>query len=257
MNVKSMARVKYSYNLDGINLTGVTSSNVVSTEVRKVGLLARKFASSDFYKTGDIMSYNLVVSNTGTNVTNNIVINDTITNQDLIPNTLKFCLLDSTSKLDVTYDYKDGNISINIPSLESHNICIISYKTIMGANAETATSKLTIESDDVGKIDTKTLELKQGYAKLECFKKVNDNYTYLNSNLTYELTLKNTGNISAYNVEVFDELPQTYELDKDNPIIYNDLLLPYSYENNILTFNLPEVPAESEVTVLINGRIIK
>ena len=58
MNVKSMARVKYSYNLDGVNLTGVASSNIVSTEVRKVGLLARKFASSDFYKYGDVMSYN-------------------------------------------------------------------------------------------------------------------------------------------------------------------------------------------------------
>ena len=31
MNVKSMARVKYSYNLDGINLTGVTTSNIVNT----------------------------------------------------------------------------------------------------------------------------------------------------------------------------------------------------------------------------------
>ena len=257
MNVKSMARVKYSYNLDGVNLTGVASSNIVSTEVRKVGLLARKFASSDFYKSGDVMSYNLVVSNTGTNITNNIIIYDNITNQDLIPNTLKFCLLDSTSKLDVTYEYNNETLTINIPSLESHNICIISYKTIMGSKAESAISKLTIESDDVEKIDTKTIELKQGFAKLECFKKVNDDYTYLNSNLTYELTLKNSGNISAYNVEVNDELPQTYELDKDNPIVYNDLLIPYSYENNILTFNLPEVPAESEVTVFINGKIIK
>jgi len=257
MNVKSMARVKYSYNLDGINLTGVTTSNVVSTEVRKVGLLARKFASSDFFKAGDIMSYNLVVSNTGTNITNNIIITDSISNQDLIPNTLKFCLLDNNSKLDVTYDYNDGVITINIPSLDSHNICIISYKTIMGSNAESAKSKLTIESDDVEKINTKDLELKQGYARIECYKKVNDNFTYLNSNLTYELILKNTGNVSAYNVEVFDELPQTYELDNDNPIVYDDLSLPYTYENNILSFNLPEVPANQEVTVLINGKIIK
>ena len=53
MNVKSMARVKYSYNLDGINLTGVTTSNIVNTEIRKMGLVARKFSSSEFYKNGD------------------------------------------------------------------------------------------------------------------------------------------------------------------------------------------------------------
>ena len=236
MDVKSMARVKYSYNLNGINLTGATTSNVVSTEVRKVGLCARKFASSEFFKAGDIMSYNVVISNTGTNITKNIVLKDKITNQDLIPNTLKYCLLDNNSNLDVTYEYDNNSITINIPSLDSHNICIVSYKTIMGNNAEDANSELSISSDDVSEFDIVPVSIKKGFARIECTKKVNDNYTYLNSNLTYELTLKNTGNISAYNVEVFDELPQTYELDENHPVLYNDNPLSYNFENNILSY---------------------
>lgn len=257
MNVKSMARVKYSYNLDGINLTGVTTSNIVNTEVRKMGLLARKFSSSEFYKTGDIISFNIVVSNTGNYHTNNIILEDTIVGQELIPSTVKYYLLDDDKDLDVSYEILDNLLKIKIPKLDGHNICVISYKTIISTNLQSIKSELKLYSDEIEEIVSKPFDLKQGFARIECYKKVNDNVTFLNSNLTYELTLKNTGNISAYNVEVYDELPSTYSLDLSNPVIYDGNRLDYELNNNILTFALPEVPAQSEVTVLVNGRITK
>lgn len=255
MNVKSMARVKYSYNLDGINLTGVATSNVVNTEVRKMGLIAKKFSSSDFYKAGDIMNYNLVITNSGNYTTHNIYIEDLIDKQELLINTIKYTLLSNNLDVTLSYEYEDSLLKINIPFLNANEICVISYKTLMG-NSLDVKSSLTLESDEVSQTKIEDLDLKQGFARIECLKKVNDNFTYLNSNLTYELILKNTGNISAYNVEVFDELPPTYELDSDNPVVYNDSLLEFDYKNNILSFSVPEVPSNSEVIIHINGKII-
>lgn len=256
MNVKSMARVKYSYNLDGINLTGVTTSNIVNTEIRKMGLVARKFSSSEFYKNGDILSFNIVVSNTGNYFTNNIFIEDTIEGQELIPSTVKYYSLDENADLNVTYETSDDILKIKIPTLKEHDVCIISYKTIVNSNAQVIKSTLKLYSDDIEEIVSTPFNLKQGYAKIECFKKVNDDVTFLNSNLTYALTLKNSGNISAYNVEVYDELPSTYILDRESPIIYDGKHIDFELNNNILTFSLPEVPAQSELTVFINGKIV-
>lgn len=256
MNVKSMARVKYSYNLDGINLTGVTTSNVVNTEVRKMGLIARKFSSSEFYKNGDILSFNIVISNSGNYYTNNIYIEDTIEGQELIPSTVKYYSLDESTDLMVSYETIGDILKIKIPTLKEHDICIISYKTIVNSNAQVIKSALKLYSDEIEETTSVPFNLKQGYAKIECFKKVNDDVTFLNSSLTYELTLKNSGNISAYNVEVYDELPNTYILDRENPVIYDGKCVDFELNNNILTFSLPEVPAQSELTVLINGKIV-
>lgn len=257
MNVKSMARVKYSYNLDGINLTGVTTSNCVNTEVRKMGLSARKLASSQFYKTGDILTYNIVLANTGNYKTTNIVLTDDILGLELIPSTVKYFCLNEDIDLNISYELIEDNLQIKIPILEKHNTCVITYKAIVNSNLESLESKLKLASDDISETISKPLILRQGFARIECTKKVNDEVTFLNSNLTYELILKNTGNISAYNVEVFDELPSTYMLDSDNPVLCNDEQVKYQLDNNILTFSLPEVKENSEVIVYINGKIIE
>ena len=127
MNVKSMARVKYSYNLDGVNLNGVSTSNVVSTEVRKMGLLARKFSSSDYFKPGDIMTYNIILTNSGNTITNNIVINDLVNGQELLTNTIKYSLLNN-QEINLTYTYEDNNFKIQIPYLEPNDVCVVSYE---------------------------------------------------------------------------------------------------------------------------------
>lgn len=254
MNVKSMARVKYSYNLDGVNLNGVSTSNVVSTEVRKMGLLAKKFSSSDYFKPGDIMTYNIVLTNSGNSKTNNIVITDIINNQELLTNTIKYSLLNN-QEVNLTYIYEENIFKIQIPYLEPNDVCVITYKTIT-SNVKEIKSLITIASDEVEETKSKDLKLKQGYAHIECYKQTQDDFTYLNSDLTYDLILKNTGNISAYNVEIYDELPVTFKLNEENPLTLDDKNLPFEYSNNILTFSIPEVLPESELLIKINGKII-
>lgn len=257
MNVKSMARVKYSYNLDGINLTDVITSNVVNTEILKKGLTAKLISSNDFFKNGDIMAYNIIISNTGTYEINNICLEIKILEQDFILNTLKYSSLNDSKIINVSYEFNDDTLKIFIPKMFESECLIIGYKTIMHTSSLKINQNLKITCDDLDEIISKPLVLKQGFAKIECFKKVNDDVTFLNSNLTYELTLRNTGNISAYNVEVFDELPKTFVLNENDPIICNDKNLEYNLEGNILSFNLPEVNVNNDITVFINGRIVE
>ena len=50
MEIKSMAKINYSYDLNGVVLQATTNSNVVKTEVIKFDLLLRKLANQEIYK---------------------------------------------------------------------------------------------------------------------------------------------------------------------------------------------------------------
>lgn len=257
MNVKSIARVKYSYNLDGINMTGNTTSNVVSTEVRKMGLLARKFSSSDFYKEGDILTFSIIIQNTGNYPVNNVVLTDYTNGQELLLSTIRYSTLTNNEFLACEYEYLNNNLVIKLNSINPNTTCIINYKSIITTSANSISSTLKISSDEIAETTSLPLDLKQGYAQIECIKKVNEDFTYLNSDLTYELTLKNTGNMSAYNVEVFDELPSTFQLDSQYPIMLDGSSIDYQLNDNVVSFILSKIQENEKITIQINGKIIK
>lgn len=257
MEVKSMAKVKYSYNLDGINLTGLSQSNIVNTEVRKLGITVKKLSNSEFYRPNDIISYTIILTNTGNFRTNNVVIEDDITNQNYILSSLKFYSLGKDLKNSLIEELQNNKLILKIPFIDPNEIYVITYRTIIGPDIEKINSSLSLISDEIKEKEQSEVSLTQGYAQIECIKNVSNNITYLNSDLSYILKIKNNGNISAFNVEVFDELPITYELDKTNPVTINNLLIDYQYQNNILNFTIPEIKPNNDIEVLINGRIIK
>lgn len=256
MEVKSMARVKYSYNIDGISLSGLSSSNVVTTEVRKMNLLAKKLANTDYFKPQDIITYTIILSNNGNVPINNIILEDDITSQNFIFDSLQTSSLDNRETF-ISYDLTSDKINMHLDQLKEQEIIIITYKTIIGNNVSKIKTELRIECDELKNIKEQSVELNQGFASIDCVKKVSNEYTYLNTNLSYELSLINNGNVPAYNVEVFDDLPVTYELDEKNGVVINNIPISYLYANNVLSFVLPEIPALSEVCVQINGRIVK
>lgn len=256
MEVKSMARVKYSYNIEGVNLSGLTQSNIVTTEIRKMSLSVKKLVNTDFYKPQDIITYTIILSNTGNVAITNIVLKDDVKHQNFIMDSLSSFNLNNELNY-FNYELKKNTLVINIEEIKAQEVIIITYKTIICDNIDHITPQLKVACDELKDIKEQTIELKQGYAEIECFKKVSNDYTYLNTNLSYELSLINKGNCSAYNVEVYDELPQTYELNADNGVTINNNPVTFKYENNILSFIIPEIPTLAEVNVLVNGKIIK
>ena len=116
MEIKSMAKVKYSYDLDGISLQTLATSNVVTTEVRKFNLLLKKLANQEYFKINDIITYTLVVSNSGNFKNTDVYIKDDITNQQLIDYSIKTSTL-SNEKIDSNYSLENNNLIIKLNQL--------------------------------------------------------------------------------------------------------------------------------------------
>lgn len=254
MEIKSMAKVKYSYDLDGISLQTLATSNVVTTEVRKFNLLLKKLANQEYFKINDIITYTLVVSNSGNFKNTDVYIKDDITNQQLIDYSIKTSTL-SNEKIDSNYSLENNNLIIKLNQILPNEVVIISYKVRI-LNCEIINSSTTIKSNETNQEEIKNLTLKQGYAQIECTKAVSDDVTFINTDLTYILHLSNTGNIAAYNVEVFDELPITFELDQYNPVTLNNNIINYQLEGNILKLSIPSIEPNSILDIKINGKII-
>lgn len=255
MNVKSQARINYSYSLDGVNMRNSTQSNIVNTFIRKLGLCAKKFSNSEFYKNSDVMSFSIVVNNTGNYVTNNVVITDKFSDMNILTDSIKGIFLENDSFESLDYTVNDEGIIFNIAKLPAHSVYVISYKTMVDSSNSSIKTQMFIKSDEISEISSKPFNLKLGFAEIECLKKVNDNVTFVDSYLTYELIIRNRGNINAYNVEVYDELPSTYRLDDSNPVTIDGNNIDYKFENNILSFVINECKPGEEIHIFINGQI--
>ena len=68
--------------------------------------------------------------------------------------------------------------------------------------------------------------------------------------------LSNKGNINAYDVEVYDELPITFELDQYNPVTLNNNLVNYHLDGNILKILIPTIEPNNVLNIKVTGRII-
>lgn len=255
MEIKSMAKIKYSYDLDGINLQELSESNVVKTEVRKFNLLLKKLTNQEYFKLGDIITCTLIVSNLGNYKNTNVVINDNLLNQELIDYSIKATTLEN-NKVNPSYLLDNNNLKIVIDEIYPQEVIIITYK-IKPLKQTQIESLTTIQSDETALAEINNNPLKHGYAKIECIKAVSDDVTFINTDLTYILSLVNKGNIAAYNVEVYDELPITFELDSYNPVTLNNNLINYQLEGNILKLLIPSIEPNAILDIKVNGRIIK
>lgn len=255
MEIKSMAKIKYSYDLDGISLQTLAQSNVVKTEVRKFNLLLKKLSNQEFFQPNDIITYTLVISNTGNYKNTNVIIKDLISNQQLIDYSIKTISL-SNNKVIANYLLEDDFLVISLDEIMPNEVIIITYKIKTFGNTNSIKLLTTIQSDEITKKEFADTTLKQGFAQIECIKTVSDDVTFLNTDLTYLLQLSNKGNISAYNVEVYDELPVTFELDQYNPVTLNNKLIDYQLEGNILKLLIPTIEPNNILDIKINGRII-
>lgn len=255
MEIKSMAKIKYSYDLDGISLQTLAQSNVVKTEVRKFNLLLKKLSNQEFFQQNDIITYTLVISNTGNYKNTNVIIKDLISNQQLIDYSIKTISL-SNNKVIANYLLEDDFLVISLDEIMPNEVIIITYKIKTFGNTNSIKLLTTIQSDEIAKKEFADTTLKQGFAQIECIKTVSDDVTFLNTDLTYLLQLSNKGNISAYNVEVYDELPVTFELDQYNPVTLNNKLIDYQLEGNILKLLIPTIEPNNILDIKINGRII-
>lgn len=256
MNIKSQATLTYNYSLGGANFEGSAISNLVSTEIRTTDIIIKKIASCEYYKPTDIITYTLIITNRGNYKASNVLIKDSLKMQDYIDGSFKSTFIGDTS--DVVFSNTEA-LSFAIKDLTPNTICLISYRVIVNSaltTSDEADSTLSVESEEFNTLKIDNVKLTQGYAKVVCSKKALPDYAYINTDLIYQITLKNVGTTAAYNVNVADHLPETFLLD-ENGVIFNDQNLEYNYSNNQLGFTIDKIMPDEELQVYVKGRIYK
>lgn len=262
MNIKSQATIYYTYNLEGKDYKNISSSNTLLTPLKTVSLNAKKMANVSFYKPGDVITYTILVNNQSSFSASEIQISDKFKNQLLLEGSVNFDFLKDEEQKP-TLKQTSNSFILTLPHLQEFNAFLVTYKTkvIDDLSLEDEIESYSeITSKETNKVKTNTLSLKQKYAKIICEKSISNDFAYLNTNLTYKITVKNIGNFIANDIELVDELPETFELDKSNPIlINNDSITDFIFnnKNSILKVPLKKLDAGEQIEIFINGKITK
>lgn len=262
MIVRSQASVSYVYSLGNLKINNLVNSNTVDTEIRTVKLLGKKIASNEFFRPNDVMTYSLILTNTGNCPANKVILEDKLIHQKMVEGSFTYSFLEKSKS--VVKALRDGEkLTFEIDELKPYEICIISYQTVIDDIRDITVdleSSSSISSNEISPIPTNKLNIKQRYAKIECEKKCVD-YAYLNTDISYHLILENKGNTTAYDVEISDQLPLTFELGRspDAITVNKECLDIYTFDTKtgLLKIYIDKINAREKVDIVIKGKIIK
>jgi len=262
MIVRSQASVSYVYSLGNLKINNLINSNTVDTEIRKVNLLGTKTASTQFFRPNDVITYNLVLTNNGNSSANNVQIKDELHHQKLIEGSFSYLFLEKSKSL-VSLSSKENELFFKIEELKPHEVCIITYQAVIdditdiGLNLN---STANVSSQEMDPTPINKLSLKQLYANVKCEKKCVD-FTYLNTEIQYLLSLVNNGNAPAYDIEITDQLPQTFALSQtpDAITINKENLDIYTFDEKtgLLKLYIDKIVPNEQIEIVVKGKIIK
>ncbi|NLD27056.1 MAG: DUF11 domain-containing protein [Acholeplasmataceae bacterium] len=262
MNVKSQATIAYAYALGNLKIRSITTSNVVSTEVRTVDLLAKKIASAEYFRPGDVITYSIILTNPGNSKATNITINDELFRQSLVKDSFRYLFLDD-SKADIKLTINDNNLVFEVDEVNPHAVCVLTYQVTVDEIDEICLDLrncTSVSCKEVNPFALHKFDIKQRYAKIECLKKTVD-HVYLNSDIAYEIIITNKGNVEAVDLELIDQLPQTFELDHSKDAITIDNvecdIFTFDKNTNLLKLIIDRVEPFASVKVIVKGKITK
>lgn len=253
-NIKTKSIVNYKYAVGDTIVHGSTSSNYVEPFLRDVIISIKKDCDHNYFKPGDILTYDILVANSGTYLAEFININEEIKNQTLIVDSIK---LSSLENIDFKYQDAIDGIDFIIKSLNPNETVHIVYQTIVDEiidPKQNITSISEVEVDDQDLFYTKPIELEQKYARIICEAETIP-FIYPNKVYQYILTITNVGNTIAEDVEILSQLPNAYALESIN--IDDDICDISTLSDDVVKFIIGSIEADESKTVIITGRIQK
>ncbi|MGL5152441.1 MAG: hypothetical protein ACRC7N_17935, partial [Clostridium sp.] len=219
--IPNQGNVNYSYTVDPINGTTASQNNytnIVSTTVAQAHIMPGdggflKSVDKSNASIGDVVTYTLVLKNTGNVPALNVTVSDTI------PTGTSYV----TGSLTVNGTANPGNIQtgINIGTLNPNQVATVIFKVLVGTtitvnpipntanvaygfNVGTTLKNEAYQSNTVQtQVNTATIDTNSnGFSK-----SVDLGFAKVTDVLTYTLTLTNTGNVAADNVTLIDTVP--------------------------------------------------
>lgn len=261
--MKANAKISYAYSLGSNLINSFCETNTIDVEVRFVDLKIKKSANDYFYKPGDLLHYSIVVTNIGNFVAEDVIVVDDIKNLQYANGSCSLLRGNNIAQV-LTPKVDQDNITFEVGHLEPQSSVVINYSAIANpemANNEDLTNTATIYAKRLSPIYSNIISIEQKYANIVSRKTASKEYVYNYDYLDFTITLTNTGNTPAYNVEISECLPQGFVLlDKEEAItIDNEPYFEFDFdsETNVIKLKIEEIPADgNEIQILIRGRIV-
>lgn len=188
--------------------TGSSNSNTVNTQINSAIVTANKVASSAFANVGDTVTYTITLTNSGNVTANQVVITDVIPAGSTFvlgslvgmmgtpPNFTVVNPIPAGGTITVSFDVLIGSSVPNPNPLENTASIAFAY-TVDPANPNGASGTI-LAGPAITQVNT---------AKLAVTKSADKAISYIGDIITYQIAVKNTGNVAANNVILTDVLP--------------------------------------------------
>ena len=265
--ISNSSTVNFTYLVNtspsGVPLSGVSTSNVIMTQVNYADLISVgnlvKQVDKQFADVNDVLTYTIKIKNTGNTSSNNVIFKDNLDNSTSYKmGSLK---IDGVSRAD---NPKEGII---LGSIEPNQIKNIQFKVIVNdiptqnpiSNRGNLTYNYTVDpafpNGANNNANTNIVTTRVNHANLisegNVLKSVDKAFAKVGEVLSYTVSLKNTGNCMAKNVLIKDIIPAKTELIAGSLMI-DGILKPTS--NPYFGINIGNIDANKQV--LVNFKVL-
>lgn len=211
--VTNNSNIQFSYKIDpsGSVITKDQLSNTVTTNVVLGKITVVKSVDKPIATIGDELTYTVTLTNVGNVIDNKVFFQDTpSTGVTFKPGSVKVNNV-SQPTYDPTVGFSLGDIGIGNVVTVSFVVTVVSVpSTNQVTNQAVITFEYVVDPKQPPYSDTtysNTVTTNIAYGSLNVTKSVNKKYATIGEQLTYTVTIVNTGNIDATNVVFLDQTP--------------------------------------------------
>ncbi len=255
--INNSAKINYSITpiVGGATVPQTVISNEVDTTVNYSELRATKSRDMAFVTIGDIITYTIPISNYGTTIANAVYFSDTIPNgTTLIEDTFNI------NGVIISGTTPNPPGSVNIGNIENGQVKTVSFKVIVNTiptpnpipNSANIIYSYTVDPSiptvNNSSANTNVVNSQFNAAILSSEKIVNKAFANIGDVLTYTITFKNNGNVTAQNVVFQDTIPN------DVTIVPSSLIqdgVTISGSSNPPGVTLPNVIAPGQTSTVV------
>lgn len=257
--VTNTSKVDFSYKIDpsGSVITKDQLSNTVTTNVVLGKITVVKSVDKPIATIGDELTYTVTLTNVGNVIDSKVFFQDTpSTGVTFKPGSVKVNNI-SEPTYDPTVGFSLGDIGIGNVVTVAFVVTVVSVPlTNQVTNQAVITFEYVVDPKQPPYSDTtysNTVTTNIAYGSLNVTKSVNKKYATIGEQLTYTITIVNTGNIDATNVVFLDETPHNSVFVLGSVTING---ISYPDYNPSAGFNLNTMTPGQIITVVYKVQVI-